>query len=384
MRPAYGRGMSVVSALSLSRTPALGFMAIGLVWGAFAAAVPELKAQLGASDRDFGLAMLGNALGLILAMRTAPFLDRRLGKRGLQVAIVGYALAVVWPALTFNLLTFTLSMVCLGAASGLLDVLINTRVSELEAKTRRPLMNANHGMFSVAYAIAAFTMGQVRGLGVHPSVLFCVIAVILMAFAAFMAMDPDEAGAEDTPPRGWNPVVILCGLIVLIAFMAEATVETWSALHIERTLGGIATEGALGPTMLGITMAVGRLGGQYVIDRVSEQRLLIYATLCTFVGTLAVAGATSPAMAYAGFGVMGLGVSVIGPLGLAMVGHAARPAERTRAMAQAALLGFSGFFFAPALMGLLSEGFGLRVAYLCVALLVLGLLPLIVSAKRRL
>ena len=75
---------------------------------------------------------------------------------------------------------------------------------------------------------------------------------------------------------------------MLIAFMTEATVETWSAIHIERTLQGRAAEGALGPAMLGVTMALGRFFGQSVSQTFSETKVIIFATLVTaFVAILA-------------------------------------------------------------------------------------------------
>jgi hypothetical protein len=54
------------------------------------------------------------------------------------------------------------------------------------------------------------------------------------------------------------------GGIVLIAFMTENASENWSALHIEKTLGGSPEEGALGPATLALTMGFARLGGQWL------------------------------------------------------------------------------------------------------------------------
>jgi predicted MFS family arabinose efflux permease len=46
-------------------------------------------------------------------------------------------------------------------------------------------------------------------------------------------------------------------------------------------------------------------------------------------------------------------------------------------MARVAVIGFSGFFFGPPLMGFLAEGFGLRLAFAAIAASCLAaLLPL--------
>ena len=163
--------------------------------------------------------------------------------------------------------------------------------------------------------------------------------------------------------------------MVLVAFMTEATVEAWSAIHIERTLEGKATQGALGPAMLGITMAIGRFLGQSVSEVFSEYRLIIGATIVTAIGAIIVAWAPTPVWAYFGFGTLGLGVSVIGPTGLALVGKYVPDHFRTEAISRVALMGFAGFFLAPALMGIISELQGLRIAFLCIGVFGLVCIP---------
>jgi MFS family permease len=165
--------------------------------------------------------------------------------------------------------------------------------------------------------------------------------------------------------------------------MTEAATEAWSALHIERTLGGRAAEGALGPAMLGLTMSMGRFGGQVVAEKLREVAVVVGASTLAAFGAVVAAWAPSPVVAYAGFGMFGLGVSVIGPMGLALVGKMVPAHFRTEAISRAAVMGFSGFFFAPVIMGLVSQGFGLRWAFTCMALLVAGAIPLALALSRR-
>ncbi len=377
--------MSIRSALFLSRRPAAAFVVVGFFWGCFAAHVPVLKAQLGASDALFGLLLLGSATGLVSSMWLAPRADRWLGSRSMQVGAVALGLAWLLPALITAPLLFAMTMGLVGLASGLLDVVMNARVSELEARHNRPLMNANHAMFSIAYAVAALVVSVTRELGVPPVIVFAGFSICAILLVPFIRMDiaavPEEDGYTGHYPF-WP--ILLCGAIVLVAFMSEATVEAWSALHVERTLGGGAAEGALGPAMLGLTMAFGRFSGQAVAERFREIPVVIVASLISASGALIAAFASSPTIAYVGFGILGLGVSVIGPMGLALVGKMVPAHLRTEAISRVAVIGFSGFFFAPMLMGLVSEMFGLRLAFAAVALLLITAVPLALLTSRRL
>lgn len=375
--------MSIQSALKISSRPARAFVIIGLYWGAFAAQVPVLKSQLGASDGMFGILLLGSAVGLVSAMWLAPKADAWLGPRGMQIGALMFALCWLLPGLATSPAFFAASILLVGMSSGLLDVVMNARVSDLEASSGRSLMNVNHAMFSVGYAIAALLTGIAREVGLPPVAVFALLGVAILPLIPGLHLQPAKSDHDDSRAgQSPMPLILLCGAIVLIAFMSEATVEAWSALHIERTLHGGAAEGALGPATLGLTMAIGRFSGQLVAERLRETTVVIWASMLSAVGAVIAATALSPAMAYLGFGVMGLGVSVIGPMGLALVGKLVAPQHRTQAISRVAVIGFSGFFMAPVVMGLASEAFGLRWAYCGVAVFLLTAIPIARHLRR--
>ncbi len=377
--------MSVLNAIRISRAPAFAFATVGWFWGTFAAYVPELKAGIGADDATFGLILLGTSIGLMTTMLFAPMLDERLGSKALPVAAICLSLAFLLPGLMTAPMLFFGAMALTGLASGLLDVVMNARVSELEARHNKPLMNANHGVFSVSYAFGAILTGFAREAGWPPVAMFAALGCLTLVATVFMRMEVERAEEEEITARWafpWN-TVILCGVVVMIAFMAEAAVESWSALHVERTLGGRAAEGALGPAMLGLTMAVGRFSGQAVAERFNDYHVITGAAILAVLGSLIAATAQSPLWAYVGFGTIGLGVSVIGPLGLAITGRLVRPSQRTKAISRAAVIGFSGFFVAPAMMGLISGAYGLRVAFASISILVLLLFVFVPLLRRR-
>lgn len=371
--------MSLATGLRLSRAPALAFAGLGLGWGTFAAFVPVIKAGLGASDGLFGALLLASSLGLLTAMWLAPWLDARLGRLALPAASVALALAFLLPGLAPGPVAFALAMATVGVASGLTDVTMNARVSEIEVREARSLMNLNHAMFSFAYAAAAVASGLAREAGLPPVAVFAGNACLVLGAAALMVTR--VVPAEPAPEDARFPVMLVVwgGGIVLVAFLVENAMEGWSALHIERTLGGGAAEGAFGPAILGLTMGIGRLSGQIVAERVRETPVLIGASVLGGFGMAIAAAAPVPSVAYLGFGLSGLGVSVIAPMALALVGKHARAAERTKAISRAAVIGFLGFFIGPPLIGFVSEATTLRIA-LGVVALILVTVPLMLAA----
>ena len=144
------KNMSILTAARLSRSTLFAFAAEGVFWGAFAALVPELKAQIGATDGEFGTAMLFTAVGAVSAMWLAPKFDATLGRRAMAAAAALLAISFLFPAMTSSFWLFTVLMVVAGATAGLLDVVMNARVSVIEGAHNTSLMNLNHAVFSLA------------------------------------------------------------------------------------------------------------------------------------------------------------------------------------------------------------------------------------------
>lgn len=366
--------------LSTARVPLAAFATMGICWGSFAAELPDLKAMLGVDEVKLGVLILFTPIAAVLAMLMAPLVGHALGRVALPVATLSMGLVFALPGQAAALWAFPLAMMACGAATGLTDVLMNARVSQLEADRGLHLMNLTHAAYSFGYAGGAVAVGVMRSAAWPPSwvMLAIALAAVLLALGTIERdgtihglRRPTGAGAGRL---GLIPVI--GGGIVLIAFLTENAAENWSALHIEQTLGGSPAEGAAGPAAIALTMGFARLAGQGLAGRVGAFRLLAGGALVSACGALVAAVAVNPAMAYAGFIVMGVGSSVISPTAFSLVGRLADPAARARAVARATLLGYFGYFFGPPMLGLIAGTFGLRYAFVFAAVILMSVLVL--------
>ena len=355
--------------------PAIGaFAAMGVLWGTFAAVLPDLKLMLGVDEAQLGLLIFCTPIAAISAMLVAPAFGAAAGRAALPLAVGLMAVAFALPGQAAVWWLFPLAMAGAGAATGLTDVLMNARVAAIETQRGLHLMNLAHAAYSFGYAGGAVLTGVLRGAGWGPDWVMGTMAALGVAFAALSIerdgrIDGLRKPKDGTAAKlGWVPVI--GGGMVLIAFMTENAAENWSALHIEKTLGGSPEEGALGPAMLALTMGFARLGGQWLAGRVDPFTLLRGGAVIAAAGALVVAQAPSPLVAYLGFFVMGIGASVLAPTAFSLVGQLSADAARARAVARATLLGYFGYFFGPPLLGLIAGSFGLRFAFLWAACLV--------------
>src|SRR3990167_4364746 len=288
--------MSILSTLRVARAPVAAFAAMGVLWGSFAAVLPDIKTMLDIDESRLGLLMFMTPVAAVLSMLVTPFVGAALGRVALPVAA-------------------------------------------LENNRGLHLMSLCHAVYSFGYAGGAIATGAMRADGWSPALVLGSMAVV----AAILCLPTFESdGRIDGLKRPKGPgaahlglVPVIGGGMVLIAFLTENAAENWSALHIEKTLGAAVGHGSFGPAAMALTMGVARLFGQALAGRVSASHLLIGGALISAAGALGAAVATSAAMAYASFIVMGIGSSVIAPTAFSLVGQLADPKARARAIARA-------------------------------------------------
>lgn len=381
--------MPMPPTLAAARAPLAAFAAMGAVWGCFAAVLPDLKTMLGVNEAELGLLLLLTPIMAVGAMLAAPAFGASVGRIALPVAAVAMGAAFALPGQAASLLLFPLAMMLCGAATGLTDVLMNARVAQLENDRGQPLMNLCHAFYSFGYAASAVTTGAMRGAGWGPAWVMGSMAA-LAVLLALLTIERDGtirglARPTDGSSAALGMIPVFGGAIVLIAFLTENAAESWSALHIEQTLGGSPQQGAMAPAVLALTMGVARLGGQGLAARISAQRLLIGGAIVAALGALGAALAPTAGLAYAAFIVMGVGASVIAPTAFSLVGRMAAPHARARAVARATLLGYFGYFFGPPLLGFIAGAFSLRFAFVFAAVVLMGVLvlaPMLIRARR--
>lgn len=378
--------MQIWNDLDASRKALAAFAAIGIGWASFSAQMPVIKAQVGVGDGFWGTMLLLGSTGALMAMWLAPLVYRLFGAWALIIGLAAMFIGFLLTGAAQGPVLLGIGLFLAAGGSGVADVLANAEVSEAETETGRSLMNLNHGLFSVAYASAAIVVGVAREAGVGPIGIFAGMALAVSVLMLWMKLPDRRTLPEDeTADASGMPfaVVWVGGLVVLAAFLGEAASEGWSALHVERTLGGGAAEGAMGPALLAGGMAIGRLGAHLFGAGWPSIRVMVIAS-CIAGSGLALAGAAPTiAVAYVGFLLGGLGVSVVGPLALGLVGQAVRAKYRLAAISQAAALGYAAFFLGPVIMGYVAEGFGLRVSFYVIGVIMLAVAAILVPMWAR-
>lgn len=364
--------MRFLSDISASAKPLCGFIAIGLGWSAYFAQMPVVKGHVGASDGAYGIAVLCASLGALAAMWMAPFALSRAGRFAVPLAVAAIGLSLLGVGVVPSLWALALMLLVLSAASGIVDVLINADIAQTEAHSGRALMNLNHALYSFAYAGAALVVGVLREASWTPFEVFLAMLVpfgVLAWGSIGTAVETTQETQDGPAPHLPSALIWVAGALVFFGFLVEASAEGWSALHIERGLGGGPQQGAMGPALLGLMMGVGRLSGYALARFMPEPVLMMCACLVSAVGLIGAGLASTVGVALGFFALAGLGVSVVAPLTLALAGRAVPQRLRLAVISRVSVLGYGAFFVGPPLMGIVAQVFSLRTAFVSVAVL---------------
>ena len=360
-----------------ARWPLICFLALGGFWGAWAALVPEMKAQAGATDGELGIILLSAGVGAIPAMLLTGRLWRRFGWWMLPVGGLLFAATILPPIVATSPPTLAIAAALFGAGSGTLDVSMNAAVSDVEAQTGGRLMFGAHALFSLGVLVSAVATGLAREAGAEPVHVLGTVAVItaLIAVGAIGAartarrLASGEALGEVAAPAA--TAIVVLAVLCALAFLVEDAVQNWSALHMERNLGATPVLGGAAPGIFAGSMFLGRALGQRLGGRFSERRLLSGGALLAAVGTAILSASPVPAVALAGLALAGAGISMVAPALFARAGRLAGPGGRGAAIARVTAIGYTGFIIGPGLVGLLAQAIDLRTAIAALAMLAL-------------
>ncbi|MFF7588461.1 MFS transporter [Kitasatospora purpeofusca] len=357
---------------------ALVFAVHGAVGGTFVSRIPWIQHHLDLSPGQLGLALVMPAIGSSLAMPLAGrFVHRWGGRAAVRVLLSLCCLSVALPVLAPSLPVLCLALLAYGATAGMSDVAMNAQGVEIEQRLGRSIMSGLHGMWSAGGLVASGIGILAAHQSFDPRLQLAVAAVLLLALAQLVcAALPDLRAPEqaEEPPRFALPPrsSLVIGLVGFCAVFAEGASMDWSGVYLRDVTGASPTVAAAAYTAFALTMAVGRLAGDAVIQRVGAVRAARLSGAVATTGGLLVVVADRPAVAIPGFALIGIGVAVVVPLAFAAAGRIGD--NPSQAIAGVATVTYTSGLVAPAIVGGLAQASSLTVSFGVVTALSFALL----------
>lgn len=358
-----------VTPLRQQRATRTIFFVAGLGMASWAPLIPFVKNRVNADDATLGLLLFCIAAGAMLMM---PFTSRLIARFSYRFIILCccVALALILPLLLIgtSLSALALLLLCFGAANGILDVTMNAQAIVVEQASGEAKMSGFHGFYSLGSITGAGGVSVLLGADLPPVLAAALVAggVLLLALIAF----PQLLRKRHTPRAQQQGVLqALCHRVVLIVailcffiFLIEGAMLDWSAIFMAAERGMALHHAGFGFAIYSIAVAIGRLFGDRIINRVGGTRVLIGGGVLAAGALSVLLVSTSVPLALGAIFFIGLGLANIIPLLFTTAGNQPDLSADV-AIPAVTLVGYSGLLAGPALIGFSAHWVGLSTTF---------------------
>lgn len=342
------------------------FFVNGAVLSSWAPRIPAVKDSLGLDEPQLGIALFGIAVGSVPALLTTGRLLRVHSSRSVcRVAGLVFAGALPLIGMAGGLASLTLALVLLGAASGALDVGMNTAAVELESTAGSALMPGFHGAYSAGVLAGAVGGGAAAASGVPVLQHFVVVAasLLLLLGAAWSGLPLSTRHSPAPVGRavGSGRRFVLLIPLAISALLLEGALTDWTAVLATGPPFTDATVAAMVIAAFSAAMVVSRTATAWLLHVVGQRAVVYMSSLILLVTIPSATLQSSPLILLAGIVLAGLAIGPLFPMVMSAAG-AHDPANAGPATARVTAWGYSAYLGGPPAVGLLAGQVGLPVA----------------------
>jgi MFS family permease len=358
------------------------FAIMGIASMGWVARIPEIKDANGLSNAQFGLVLLSSSLGSIVGAQLAGRLVHTFGsRRVLFVSSIMLPSGLCAIGFSTEPIVLAVALFLMGFGYSSTDVALNTQAVAVEKILNARSMSSFHAMWSVG-AFSTTVLGGLIARSVSPQInlaavaALCVLAFIPSVYRLLPKELDGHQGDEETSakiPLFGKSVMPLwfIGFGLLAALIAEGSASDWGALLLRDDMGVGKGANASAYASFALAMITARFLGDRALDHFGPARLV---RICGFYGaigwgaSIAIAvplSDSNPLLALIiiniGFVIAGLAIGPMFPAFI-LAASAIPGIAPSVSSARAFVIGLSGFFIGPSIIGFLAEGTSISIA----------------------
>ena len=377
------------------------FAIMGIASMGWVARIPEIKDANGLNNAQFGLVLLASSLGSITGAQLAGRLVHTYGSRRVlfvSTILLPAGLCAIGFSTVPLFLAFALFLMGFGYSST--DVALNTQAVAVEKILQARSMSSFHALWSIG-AFSTTVLGGSVARVLSPQVNLGAVSVLcIAAFLPCVArLIPDELdghqGEDETTAKialfGKSVTSLwFIGFGLLAALIAEGSASDWGGLLLRDDMGVGKGINASAYASFALAMITARFLGDRALDHFGPARLV---RMCGYFGaigwaaSIAIAVPLSDAHPLVALVIINLGFVIaglaIGPMFPAFIlaASAIPGIAPSVSSARAFVIGLSGFFIGPSIIGFLAEGTSISIAmgFPILALVVAGFLSRVIK-----
>jgi len=278
------------------------FFLFGFLIMSWVPRLPEVKANLGLSNGEFGSVIGTSAAGAVTALLTVGHLVHNYGvKLVIRIAACAMALTLILLTSTHSTLIFLIGNIILAGAISSFHISINTQGFDYQDRTKSSVITQLSGFWSSGALITAIVSGLlVNRIPLHIHITILSLIILLIMLFAISSMDsqllkPNHDVEADYKVsdifKDFRIDGLVSGALICAGFL-EFAVGDWTAIFVKEDVGIKSGLHTLPYILFTLAMIIGRLSVHKLYSRFSIQLLVKLGSLVSgisfLIGVLAV------------------------------------------------------------------------------------------------
>jgi len=278
------------------------FFLFGFLIMSWVPRLPEVKANLGLSNGEFGSVIGTSAAGAVTALLTVGHLVHNYGvKLVIRIAAFAMAMTLILLTSTHSTLIFLIGNIILAGSISSFHISINTQGFDYQDRTKSSVITQLSGFWSSGALITAIVSGLLVNripLHIHITILSLIILLIMLFVISSMdsqLLKPNHDVEADYKVsdifKGFRIDSLVSGALICAGFL-EFAVGDWTAIFVKEDVGIKSGLHTLPYILFTLAMIIGRLSVHNLYSRFSIQLLVKLGSLVSgisfLIGVLAV------------------------------------------------------------------------------------------------
>jgi MFS family permease len=309
------------------------FFMFGLSIMSWVPRFPDVKANLGLSNGEFGSLISLGVFGNVAALLTVGHLVHKFGAQlMMRVSTLAFSTSIIILTQTSSSFVFLIFMIIQGAGISAFHISINAQGFNFQDRTRKQVITLLSGYWSSGALLTSIIAGilvDLVSIEIHIAVLSILCLIIMLQ--TISTMTPNLLKSNENPEsdvklgeifKGFNFDMMVSGGL-LCAIMLEFAVSDWSAIFLKEDLGILSGIHTLPFILFTLMMIIGRLNFHRLLPHYSMQRLSQVASLISGISflvgivTVSAVGTGNKTLTIIilsiSFSIAGIGSSFLGP-----------------------------------------------------------------------
>mgnify|MGYP000459637086 FL=1 len=255
---------------------------------------PEVKANLGLSNGEFGTYLSLGAIGSVIAMLSSGHFVHKLGaKPVLIISTLGMCLSISTIVHLQSTPLFIIANMINAASISAFNIALNAQAFHAQDRAGELILSRQHGYWTIgAVATAIFSgfMVEFVGIALHINVLCIVVLVIILSIIRKLGPELIKPSPEDDSDFGFKDLFTsfridyLISTALVCGIMVEFATADWSAIYSKETIGVRGSLATIPYILTFAAMIVARLGQNRITPYVSLEQQIKFGSVIGGVG----------------------------------------------------------------------------------------------------